>query len=101
MLRIEATEHDGGVELDDTVFVGQTAIADRMILGVGFHDRHPLDRRVERIMSGLDQVHRLFNGSQAVTTGHNDRLLVPCGLYGCGPDGQCAQARGGRRRPRS
>ena len=42
--------HDGGIELDHAVLVGQAAEADRVVLGIGLDDRHPLDRRVERVV---------------------------------------------------
>ena len=67
--------HDGGVELDDAVLVGETAVADRVVLGVGLHDRHALDRRVERVVPLLDQLHRLLDRPQAVAAGDDDRLL--------------------------
>ena len=45
--------HDGGVQLDDAVLIGQTAQAHRVVLGIGLDDRHPLDRRVERVVPFL------------------------------------------------
>ena len=49
--------HDGGVELDDSVFIGEAAVAHRVVLGIGLDDRHPLDRRVQGVVPLLDQLH--------------------------------------------
>ena len=61
--------HDGGVELDDALLVGDAAVADGVVGRVGLDDRDALDRRVERVGAGLDQLHRLLDGLQAVGAG--------------------------------
>ena len=87
--------HDGRVELDDSVFIGQAAIADRMIVGIGLDDRHPLDRGVEWIVARFI-ASSLFNSRQAIAAGHDhrSRRRPACPR---GPDRQGAQTRRGRR----
>ena len=65
--------HHGGIQLDDSVFVGKTSVTDGVVFGIGFHDRNAFDRRVERIIAALQELHRLRDRTQAVAAGDDDR----------------------------
>jgi hypothetical protein len=95
--------HHRGIQLDDTFLVRQAAVADRRVLGVGFHAGHSLDNRLKRICAGPYQLVRRLGGGQAVGGGdyldrklaglREHRSLVRC--LGCCHDAVRGDRRGG------
>ena len=86
--------HDRRVELDDAVFVGKTSVADRVILGVGFDDRHAFDRGVERIVAGFQKLHRLRRLPASRCRWPPRSASCHRSASGARPDRQGAQTRG-------
>jgi hypothetical protein len=58
--------HDAGVELDFTFLVGQTAVADRIVVRIVLDYRHGGDGSVERVSSALKNVHAFLQCVDAV-----------------------------------
>jgi len=78
--------HDGGIEFDDAFLVRDAAVADGPVLRIGLDDRDAGDRRVERVGAGLEQLHRLLDGPQAVGAGDDDGSSRADRLLGRGAD---------------
>jgi len=58
--------HDAGVELNDTFFIGQPAVAHGIILGVVFNNGDGSDNRVERVATALEDVHAFAEGLHSI-----------------------------------
>ena len=76
--------HDGRIQFDDAVFVGQPAEADAVIIGIVFNQANPGDNGLECVRALLDEFHRFGGGLQAVGTGDDNGfgLAGPSGLSG-------------------
>lgn len=68
--------HDGGVELDDTSFIGQAAEAYGHVVWIIFDERDPRDDSIDGVHAFVDERHGFIGGSQAVARGDDTRATV-------------------------
>ena len=58
--------HHGRVEFDDSLFVRESAVANRRVFWVGLDDGHAFHDRFQRVLPGLNQFVRFPSGGQSV-----------------------------------
>ncbi len=63
---VRRSVHHARVQLNFSFFVGQTAVADGIVVGIVFHDAHRRDHGVQRVSAFFQNVHALIQGVQAV-----------------------------------
>ncbi len=88
--------HDAGVKLDLAFFVGQTAVADGIIVGVVFDNGDGRNDGVKRIAAFFENVHAAAQRVDSVRAGDDDRTLA---LRGGRKSAPAIARGGGKRRP--
>ena len=58
--------HDAGIELHLACFVGQSAVANGVIVGIILDDGDRRDNGVQRVAAALEDVHALIEGMKTV-----------------------------------
>jgi hypothetical protein len=93
--------HTSRIQADVAAFIGEAAVADRHIVGVGFDDSYPANRSTDRAkflrrdqlvgnaacfdsVSGCD-CHRIVRAQEAATLGGTGCRKDPSGKTGSGP----------------
>ena len=67
--------HAAGIEFDDSLFIGQAAETDGIIVGIVLGPFHHADSRLERVSATLEKGVGSFNISVAVVGADDDRAL--------------------------
>ncbi len=68
--------HDAGVQLDFSLFVGEAAVANGILVGIVLDDRDGSHHGVERVAAFFEDVHALIEGVEPVGAGDDERTLA-------------------------
>ena len=71
--------HDAGVEFHDTFFIRQATVADRVIVGIIFHDGDGGDDRIKSVAATIQNVHALLQSVHAICR-RDDHGALPGGF---------------------